>query len=127
MGDKLLERAAQIAAPFGDGAANSNQRRFTCTAASKVNQIPDEFAGEWVTFKADGTNCYFMVSKNIAATVAVPAATDAGTGAATIPWPLFLAESEPFELPTIAASEHLYLVRISDGGTGSIWLTKSSR
>ncbi len=127
MGDKILERAAGIAPPFGDGVANSTNLRYTVTAASKVNQLPDSLAGEWINLKAQGEDCYWMISKNGAATVAVPAAADDGGAAVTNPFPLFMGECEPYELPTIQAGEHLYFVRISGGGTGSCWITKTSK
>ena len=76
--------AADRAACFGDGAANTNVVNFTLTNSSKVNAIPAEFHGRWVRLLNSGSTMYYYFTLLSSATIATPpAATDAGARAAT--------------------------------------------
>lgn len=80
MSDEALSRAAKALGPYGDGAANSNQRLFTVTTSSQVHALPRTWKGRYVKVQALGGEAYYMFSFNSAATLdhTLAAAADGG-------------------------------------------------
>jgi hypothetical protein len=88
MEQKFTQKKAAGSADI-TGAANTDVIMFTATTASKVNALPQGFAGEFVRIQPIGTDLYyyFVVTPTAAApanTIALPpAATDVGAQAGT--------------------------------------------
>jgi hypothetical protein len=86
MEQKFTQKKAAGSADI-TGAANTDVIMFTATTASKVNALPQGFAGEFVRIQPIGTDMYyyFVVTPTTAApsnTIALPpAATDVGAQA----------------------------------------------
>jgi hypothetical protein len=107
-------QAVNIKAPQGDGVANTNVRRFTVTAASLVNALPDDWAGKYIYLHNESAvDVDFFFTTNAAAAIsAATAASNAGAGAATQGGRLRSLGERHVRVPSKAPEQTLYFARI---------------
>lgn len=110
-------QAVNIKAPQGDGVANTTPRRFTVTAASQSNAVPDDWAGKYVYLHNESAvDVDFYFSTNAAATIATaPAASAAGAGAVSQGGVLRASAERHIRLPSKQPEQTLYFLRIAGG------------
>jgi len=112
--------AADIAACYGDGVANTNVLgNFTLTTTGELNVIPVEAHGRWVRLLPTGSTMTYFFTFNASAAVPVAtAATSAGARAATQGEGPFPAEQVvSVRVPHPPSGGRVYFARI--GGTAS--------
>jgi hypothetical protein len=58
----VLNKAAEVIAPYSDGVAASNVRSFTAPNTVKCNAVPAHWQGQYVTMLARGADVFFFFS-----------------------------------------------------------------
>jgi hypothetical protein len=109
----ILNKAANIVAPYGDGTANTNVRYFTCDSTSRCDALPDTWAGKFVMLTNEGSvNVRWFTSRlSTASCDETLTAQDAGRASASLGGVIPAGQSVHRRLPTLSKGEHLYLVR----------------
>jgi hypothetical protein len=107
-------QAVNIKAPQGDGVANTNVLRFTCSNASKCNALPSTWAGKYIyIYNEDAVDAEVFFSKNASAAASnATGSSDAGAGAATMGGRVRASGERHMRVPSIVPGESLYFVRI---------------
>lgn len=121
-----LTAAADSAACYGDGVANTNVLgNFTLDTTGKLNVIPVEAHGRWVRMiPVDSTMFYFFTFNASATVPSATAATDAGARAATQgegPFPAN--EVVEVRVPHPPSGGRVYFARLGGTASKSVMMT----
>lgn len=121
-----IDAAADCAACYGDGVANTNVLgNFTLTTTGELNVIPVEAHGRWVRLLPTGsTLTYFFTFLSSAAVPVATAATAAGARAVTQgegPFPAGQVIS--IRVPHPPSGGRVYFARIGDTASQSVKMT----
>lgn len=121
-----ITKAEDVKAPFGDGVNNSDVLAFTLGVASATGVLPVGWYGQFVRIRPVGGNMWFLITTLSTATAANPSA--AVDGGPAITRAEYVANGEVFQcaLPTADGGGLLYIARIGDTASTTVYVAKAS-
>ena len=106
---------------LGDGSTATQQRNFTLGTTSAANAVPATWQGRWVRITPHGSTLYYYFALAAGTCAAPPAATDAGSSAATAgEGPIADGVTVEVRIPIAASGASVYFCRLGGTNTQSV-------